>query len=131
MKVSVVKTIAIATTALISGALLLVSNDAGASSKPAERWFEIELIVFSPGQSTELKEQFDREVKPIRLGNSVDLVSARYQPEIRPLLLALTDCDANTNTRRRFLPAPLRNWQQWQPPYAALFCISETEPAAW
>ncbi|MAD76069.1 MAG: hypothetical protein CML20_14995 [Rheinheimera sp.] len=131
MKVSVVKTIAVAATALIGGVLLFISHDASASGLPAERWFEIELIVFSPGQSTELKEQFDREVKPIRLGTSVDLVSAKYQPEIRSLLLALSHCDANADAGRGFLPATLRNWQQWQPPYAALFCISETEPAAW
>ncbi|HAW92775.1 MULTISPECIES: CsiV family protein [unclassified Arsukibacterium] len=131
MKLSVVKTITVGVTALITVLLWSASNVAIAASNSAERWFEIELIVFNAGRDTELKEQFDREVKPIRLSNSVDLVSAKYQPEIEPLLLALPRCDTTSDTRRRFLPLTLRNWQQWQPPYAPLFCISEPDPAPW
>lgn len=115
----------------LAGALLLTVSGATAANTAAERWFEVELIVFSPARNTELKEQFDYEVKPIRLSNSFDLVTAKYQPDIKPLLQELTRCDESHPPATRFLPAALRNWQQWQPPYYPLLCLSEAEPAAW
>lgn len=117
---------------ILLGALLLTSSSAAiANSSTQERWFEIELIVFSPARSAELKEQFDNEVKPIRLSNSFDLVTGKYQPDILPLLTALTRCEQQYDAVSRFLPAALRNWQQWQPPYYPLLCLNEPEPAAW
>jgi hypothetical protein len=131
MKLFVVKKMPVLGTALISVMLLSLSHIAIAASNASERWFEVELIVFSPAGNTALKEQFDSNVKPIRLSNSFDLLTAKYQPAITPLLQALSPCNARPNTIHRYLPAALRNWQQWQPPYAPLFCISEAEPASW
>ncbi|WP_019675565.1 CsiV family protein [Arsukibacterium perlucidum] len=116
---------------LLSALLLTSSSAAIANSSAQERWFEIELIVFSPARSAELKEQFDYEVKPIRLSNSFDLVTGKYQPDILPLLTALTRCEQPYDAVSLFLPAALRNWQQWQPPYYPLLCLNEPEPAAW
>ncbi|WP_213999806.1 CsiV family protein [Arsukibacterium sp.] len=126
----VIKRMSALSKALI-GALLLTVSGTTAANTAAERWFEIELIVFSPARSVELKEQFDNEVKPIRLSNSFDLVTAKYQPDIKPLLNALTQCEGTEAAQSPLLPAALRNWQQWQPAFYPLLCQSETQPPAW
>ncbi|MBV2128434.1 CsiV family protein [Arsukibacterium indicum] len=116
----------------VFGAVLLAaSNTATAQSNAAERWFEIELIVFSPARSADLKEQFDNDVTPIRLSNSFDLVTAHYQPQINTLLGTLVRCAETEQISDPLLPAKLRDWQQWQPVYYPLFCLSEQQPAAW
>ncbi|KKO44278.1 hypothetical protein WG68_16715 [Arsukibacterium ikkense] len=116
----------------VLGALALTfGGDANANRSVAERWFEVELIIFSQAGSSELKEQFNHAVKPIRLGNSFDLVSARYRPDIRPLLQDFSPCPVPAAEPESLLPPALRNWQQWQPPFYPLFCISEAQPAAW
>mgnify|MGYP003633159985 CR=1 FL=1 len=117
--------------AVLSTLVLLSSNQTLADNIAAERWFEVELIVFSQADSSNLKEQFNEAVKPIRLGNSIDLVTAYYQPDIEPMLHSLENCSGTTDTPEQFLPAALRNWQQWQVPFYPLFCLSEPVMPAW
>lgn len=115
----------------LAALLLSVSSLAAANTSAAERWFEVELIVFSPARSADLKEQFDNEVTPIRLSNSFDLVTTHYQPEISSLLRALPLCDTTAAAAVPLLPAVLRSWQQWQPPFHPILCLSEVQPPAW
>lgn len=123
MKLSVVNT-------LCSALVLTASTVATANNdSPAERWFEVELIVFSHTASSDLKEQFENDVKPIRLSNSFDLVSGKFRPDIKPLLQELAPCAAQL--MEPLLPVALRDWQQWQPPLYSLLCISEEAPPAW
>ncbi|KKO49172.1 hypothetical protein VT06_07975 [Arsukibacterium sp. MJ3] len=111
--------------------LTLTATTVVANSNANERWFEVELIVFSHAGSSKLKEQFSQEVKPIRLSNSIDLVSAMYQPDIQSLLQNSNDCNLTGVAPVSLLPAELRNWQRWQPRLYPLFCISEPQVPAW
>lgn len=116
---------------IVLSTLLVVSASVTTNSSAAERWFEVELIVFSHAGSSDLKEQFDNDVTPIRLSNSFDLVSNKYRPDIKPLLQDFEPCAAQQYATSSLLPAALRNWQQWQPPVYPLLCISEEAMPAW
>jgi hypothetical protein len=59
-----------------------------------QRWFEVEVIIFSQTPTTDIQEQFDQPVKPIRPGRSIDLVTPLYQPNIKPILDMLPLCSA-------------------------------------
>ncbi|CAM3841081.1 CsiV family protein [Rheinheimera salexigens] len=72
---------------------LLLSAYAQAQEQD-QRWFEVEVIIFSQTPATDIHEQFDKPVKPIRPGRSIDLVTPLYQPNITPILESLPLCSA-------------------------------------
>jgi hypothetical protein len=91
-----------------------------------ERWFEVEMIIFERTADSTLKESFPEQVTPIRLGRNLDLLSARVNPDISSLVLALEPCHpAAVTTSPTTLFAP-----NWQPPQA-IMCWQETQPLAW
>ncbi|WNO61206.1 CsiV family protein [Rheinheimera sp. MMS21-TC3] len=57
-----------------------------------QRWFEVEMIVFSQTPAANSQEKFDFPVTPIRPGRSIDLVTPLYQPDISPLLEIIPLC---------------------------------------
>lgn len=63
-------------------------------SAEEQRWFEVEVIIFSQTPAATIQEQFEQPVKPIRPGRSIDLVTPLYQPNINPILEALPLCSA-------------------------------------
>lgn len=71
---------------------LLLSTLAQANE---QRWFEVEMIIFSQTPAANLQEQFDFPVTPIRPGRSIDLVTPLYQPDITALLEIIPLCTAS------------------------------------
>src|SRR5690606_35370333 len=59
-----------------------------------QRWFEVEVIIFSQTPASDIHEDFDQPVKPIRTGRSIDLVTPLYQPNISAILESLPLCSA-------------------------------------
>ncbi|MGI5309723.1 CsiV family protein [Rheinheimera sp. WS51] len=57
-----------------------------------QRWFEVEVIIFSQTPPADLKENFDQPIKPIRPGRSFDLVTPLFQPDISTILNTLPLC---------------------------------------
>lgn len=127
----VTDTISVLLKSMLAGLTLTFSCYAIASNTAAERWFEIELIVFTPTTGNDLKEQFDGQVTPIRLSNSFDLVTSHYQPDISSLLATLAPCNLPSETATDRLAVAVQNWQQWQPPFSPIFCLSERQPPSW
>lgn len=88
-----------------------------------QRWFEVEMLVFSQTPSATLQEQFSDTVTPIKPGRAYDLLTARYQPQLDALLSELPLC----------LPAAAA--QPDSPPVAFTMprslCIIEPQPYSW
>ncbi|MDX3775173.1 CsiV family protein [Chromatiaceae bacterium AAb-1] len=106
---------------------VLVSLLLGTTATATEqRWFEVEMIIFSRTPAQQQLEQFDHLVRPIKLGRSTDLLTPLYQQDIRKLLAALPDCEPDTDhlvipgSDYRFSPLSMRT-----------LCISEYYSAAW
>ncbi|MER2491176.1 CsiV family protein [Catenovulum sediminis] len=59
----------------------------------AERWFEIELLIFSHDSSSDnLQENFDAKIQPIMVNDARDLLSPIYQPDIDTIRNLLPEC---------------------------------------
>lgn len=68
------------------------------TSNPVESsWFEIELLAFSREPQQRLLEQFPDKVRPIHTATAMDLLSRHYQPDLKPLLLALPACQGEVD----------------------------------
>jgi len=61
-------------------------------------WFEIELLAFSREPQQRLLEQFPDKVRPINTATALDLLSRHYQPDLKPLLLALPACQGEVDS---------------------------------
>ncbi|MDP2713655.1 CsiV family protein [Rheinheimera sp.] len=87
-----------------------------------QRWFEVEMIVFSQTPATALQEQFDTVVTPVKPGRAIDLLTSRYQPPLKNLLAELPLC-----------PVPQQFSIEYAVPQLAanLLCIFEPQPDAW
>lgn len=87
-----------------------------------QRWFEVEMIVFSQNPGNVLQEQFDTGVTPVKPGRAYDLLTPRYQPQLKNLLAELPLC-----------PPPQRFAAELPQPQLAedLHCIFEPQPYAW
>ncbi len=86
-----------------------------------QRWFEVEMLIFSQTPSA-LQEQFGDTVTPIKPGRAIDLLTPLYQPDLTALLDALPLCqpDFSGIIADRFnlnLPKQL--------------CIFELQPHSW
>lgn len=68
------------------------------SSQVESSWFEIELLAFSREPQQQLLEQFPDKAKLVAPATALDLLSRHYQPDIRPLLLALPACQGTVDT---------------------------------
>lgn len=91
-----------------------------------ERWFEVEMIIFERTADSALKEAFPEQVTPIRLGRNLDLLSARVNPDVTSLVLALQPCHPPAvTTAPATLVAP-----GWRVPEAVM-CWQETQLLAW
>lgn len=98
---------------------LLVSVTAQAQQ---QRWFEVELIVFSQTPAATVKEDFATPVKPIKPGRAYDLLTARYQPDLTAYFNALPLCNGSETPAFEFQLMPL---------LPQLMCIFEAQPAPW
>lgn len=67
------------------------------SNQVESSWFEIELLAFSREPQQRLLEQFPDKVRPIHTATAVDLLSRHYQPDLKPLLLALPACQGEVD----------------------------------
>lgn len=100
------------------GALLLSKTVAAQQ----QRWFEVELIIFSQTPASAINETFGETVKPIKPGRSYDLVTPLYQPDLTSLLAALPLCPIQQSPAIEFQLMPL---------LAQPMCIFEPQPAPW
>jgi len=107
---------------LLTGCLLFNSLLLQAS----ERWFEIEMIIFERTPDGQLQEQFPEQVKPIRLGRNIDLLTPHFNPDIVPLLLSLESCTPDAVSTNASSPFTKNGQTATQ-----LFCLQETQPLAW
>jgi hypothetical protein len=102
---------------LMSAALFSVMLNA-----QEQRWFEVEMIIFSQTPQSALQEQFGDTVTPIKPGRAYDFITPRYQPELSNLLTALPLCQLR--------PVMLAEYQ-----FITLMprqlCIFEQQPLSW
>ena len=102
-------------TLLASISLLSLVSLSSHAKQSKERWFEVEVILFTQlGDKERLKEQFDIEHELPVAKKTYDLLSSYVQPDIsylKPLLHACSALTANadiaTNTPSPFAPATL------------------------
>jgi len=87
-----------------------------------QRWFEIEMVVFTQTPEDSLQEKFSEQVTPIKPGRAFDLLTPLFQPNIAQLLKTLPLCDAISSFDADYgfnlvLPGKL--------------CIHEVQPEIW
>lgn len=78
----------------VSLGLIYAALFSTALSAQEQRWFEIELLVFSQTPAAELQESFADTVTPIKPGRAYDLLTPRYQTDLTGLLAALPLCNS-------------------------------------
>ncbi len=87
-----------------------------------QRWFEIEMLIFSQTPASKLQENFADTITPIKPGRAVDLLTPRYQPDIRAVLAQLPLCLQQS-------PATLSD--SVEPAITTELCIAEQQPQSW
>jgi hypothetical protein len=87
-----------------------------------QRWFEVEMLIFSQTPPAPLQEQFGESVTPIKPGRAYDLLTSLLQPQISGLLHALPLCD-NTAAASAELSFTF--------PLMQRLCIIEPQPLPW
>jgi hypothetical protein len=102
--------------------MLCVSMFSGILQAQEQRWFEVEMLIFSQTPPVALQEQFGDAVTPIKPGRAFDLLTPLLQPQIRGLLHALPLCE---QPDRFTIDQPLSL------PFMHSLCIIETQPKAW
>lgn len=107
---------------LLAGAVLSTALCAQQQNGQEQRWFEVELIVFSQTPTEALKEHFAASTTPIKPGRAVDLISPVYQPDISNLLSELPLC---------LQDRPLRLADNFAPVWMSELCIIEQQVPAW
>ena len=107
---------------LLAGALLSTALSAQQQNSQEQRWFEVELIVFSQTPTEALREHFADSTTPIKPGRAFDLISPLYQPDISSLLSALPLCQQRSTPEltERFIPV-----------WMSELCIIEQQLPAW
>lgn len=76
-------------------------------SAQQQRWFEVEMLVFSQTPGATIQETFGDSVKAIKPGRAYDLLTPRYQPDIANLLSELPLCPQDTGFASEFKLMPL------------------------
>lgn len=107
---------------LLAGMVLSPPLFAQQPAAQEQRWFEIELIVFSQNPADNLQESFVDSITPIKPGRAIDLLTARYQPDISALLLTLPLC---------LQQSPALAADSFTPAYMTELCIIEQQLPAW
>ena len=102
--------------------LLGVMLASGTAAAQQQRWFEIEMVIFSQTPAAATNEVFNAAVKPIKPGRSYDLLTTRFQPDVTSLLATLPACPAQTTPAFDVEPIVI--------PEPSL-CIFEPQPAPW
>ncbi|WP_445766442.1 CsiV family protein [Rheinheimera sp.] len=107
---------------LLAGALLSTALSAQQQNDQPQRWFEVELIVFSQTPTETLREHFADSTTPIKPGRAFDLISPLYQPDISSLLSALPLCQPQSTL-----------WlaDSFSPVWMSELCIIEQQLPAW
>lgn len=91
-------------------------------SAQQQRWFEVEMLVFSQTPGATIQETFGDSVKAIKPGRAYDLLTPRYQPDIANLLSELPLCPQDTGFASEFKLMPLRS---------QTMCIFEPQVKPW
>lgn len=91
-------------------------------SAQQQRWFEVEMLVFSQTPGAAIQETFGDSVKAIKPGRAYDLLTPRYQPDIANLLSELPLCPQDTGFASEFKLMPLRSHTM---------CIFEPQVKPW
>lgn len=99
--------------------LLLLHSAAKAQE---QRWFEVEMLVFSQTPAGALQERFDDTVTPIKPGRAFDLLTPRFQPDLTALLNALAPCQ---NSQQLLADDTFALTIQ------SSLCINEAQPHSW
>lgn len=73
-------------------ALALTSLFSGKLSAQEQRWFEVEMLIFSQTPPAALKEHFSAPVTPVKPGRAYDLLTPLLQADISALLSDLPLC---------------------------------------
>jgi hypothetical protein len=80
--------------AFISTALIFSQQLSAADNKDADRWFEMEVILFSQlGDKEQLKEQFPENVVLPKYKEVIDLLGPYLNPDITSLKQLIPSCD--------------------------------------
>ena len=80
--------------AFLSTALIFSQQLSAADNKDADRWFEMEVILFSQlGDKEQLKEQFPENVVLPKYKEVIDLLGPYLNPDIASLKQLLPSCD--------------------------------------
>ncbi|MDP5189694.1 CsiV family protein [Rheinheimera baltica] len=88
-----------------------------------QRWFEVEMVVFSQTPPQVLQETFGDTVTPIKPGRAFDLLTPRLQPNLLNLLATLPLCAETTS--------PLLTDKPFFNTLPKQLCIFETQPYSW
>ena len=81
--------------AFLSTALIFSLKVSAADNRNADRWFEMEVILFSQlGDKAQLKEQFPENTALPRYKKIIDLLGPYLNPDIASLKQLLPSCDA-------------------------------------
>ena len=104
-------------------ALLMCSSLTLPIQAQEQRWFEIELLIFSQTPASGVREHFDEVVTPIKPGRAYDLLTAKFQPDITALLNTLPLCQQQANF--------LSQQDHFEPLTLSGLCIFEPQPAVW
>lgn len=91
-------------------------------SAQQQRWFEVEMLVFSQTPGATIQETFGDSVKAIKPGRAYDLLTPRYQPDIANLLPELPLCPQDSGFASEFKLMPLRSHTM---------CIFEPQVKLW
>jgi len=83
--------------AFLSTALIFSQQLSAADNQDADRWFEMEVILFSQlGDKAQLKEQFPENTVLPKYKEVIDLLGPYLNPDITSLKQLLPSCDAPT-----------------------------------
>ncbi|MDR6982578.1 hypothetical protein J2X32_001196 [Rheinheimera pacifica] len=91
-------------------------------SAQQQRWFEVEMLVFSQTPGAAIQETFGDSIKAIKPGRAYDLLTPRYQPDIANLLSELPLCSQDSGFASEFKLMPLRSHTM---------CIFEPQVKPW
>ena len=87
-----------------------------------QRWFEVEMLIFSQTPATSLQETFGDAVTAIKPGRAYDLVTPLLQPDLSGLLAELPLCNDTIAAEDTY---------QFAQAISAQLCIVERQPHSW
>lgn len=73
----------------------------------ADRWFEVELLIFKRNSAEALNEDFNPQLKPINIKDARDIISPQYNPDITKTRALLSRCHEQSSENQLAQSAPL------------------------